>query len=673
MYYIDNVELESFLKGEKFVTNRKKSNELTSKKPSIAKKHIKSGKKVKLALDDLQENRNWSWHDEMAYRRKDVMNKEAIFYRGNSITTNEMYEKSSQLVKSLSAAGIKKGDEILACMSNTPEAVYLLDAAAQLGAVVNFVGASFDHDFLKDITSSKKRKVFIGTDDQYHKISDIIKDSNIDYKVLVSLTDSLPNNQDNYSYYDDDYYHFENKVPEFKKQDSSLLSWDEFIALGKNHIPKLPHVGLDDPFTITYTSGSTKIGWPKPLTHAHRHYTSIARVHDPGLSRMPAMRNMRGLAHIPLHSNTNIASSISDPLAQTCSVACEPIYHPNFLARSILINKTAFVPATPQHWINAHKQYELDPKVHGQDMGFLVNCVAVGGGTSKNEEKFINDFFKKVHAGADALPKPLSPICLSLGGGDCEHGGLFFTLFHKLRQQIALTKDARQEYGLTPFQLADLAVLRPDGTECDFNEYGRLVANSDCTMQGYSDMPEATQEFYVTDAYGRVWGDCNVWAYIGKNGNVRMKGRMGNEFPLSSGQQIPTFFVTETAENDLNNILSCETVLSKTEDEVPILVSHIELLPGCETPIEQVLWNADQRCRGRFSEELADRVFYRIHSSEESFPLTGSLKRNIPALENEPFDSRCVKPVMADGEIILTEGPSYVKNSTRDDAKQFIR
>ena len=60
MYYIDNVELESFLKGEKFVAKRDKSNELNSKKPSIAKKHVKSGKKVKLALNDLQKNRNWS-------------------------------------------------------------------------------------------------------------------------------------------------------------------------------------------------------------------------------------------------------------------------------------------------------------------------------------------------------------------------------------------------------------------------------------------------------------------------------------------------------------------------------------------------------------------------------------------------------------------------------------
>ncbi len=657
---IENIDVEKFLKGT-YSVNRKKSDNISRKKPSVLKKHIKQPRKVALAMEDIEHNHNWSWVQELKLRNNDNLDKEAIFYRGNSITGREMFHRAEQLASSLNKVGIGKGDEILACMSNTPEAVYLLEAAAMCGAVVHFIGAGFDQEFLKDIVNGEHRKVFIGTDDQYGEIESIIGSSAIDNKVLVSLTDSLPDGKDPYAYYDDDFYKFENKVPKFKQKDPSIMTMKDFLALGKNHTPHFPDVSLDDEFTITYTSGSTKIGRPKAIRHCHRAYISIGRTHDPDISRMPAMRKMRGLAHIPLHSNTDIASSISDPLMQTCAVACEPIYNERFLTRSILINETAFVPATRSSLIRAAKDYHHDEKVDDKKMPFLVNVVSIGENTSKNEEIFINKWFKEIDAGCKALPKPLSPITLSVGGGNCEHGGLFFTLFHSLRQKLALTKDGRREYGLTPFQIVDFEILRKDGTECDFDEYGKLVANSPCTMLGYKGNESATQNFYCQDANGRTMGNCNVWAYVGKNGNVRMKGRYTDNLKLSTGQEIPIFLVNETVESDLKNILSSETVAVDTESG-PVLVSHIELLPDCSTPIEEVLINANKRCVESFQPELASKVLFRVRDSEESYPLTGSLKRSIRALELEGTENS-VKPIVVDGNYTLIDGETYTKKS----------
>ncbi len=655
---IYDIDVEKFLKGTMKV-NREKSNKNANKKPSYLKKHVKSPKKVAAALTDLEKNHNWSWIEELKYRNKNNLDKEAIFYRGNSISARDMFRNAEKIAISLDKIGIKKGDEILACMSNTPEAVYLLEAAAMCGAVVHFIGSGFEQDYLEEIVNSKNRKIFFGTDDEYEKIEAVIGNSPIEKKVLVSLTDSLPNGEDPYAYYDEEFYKFENKVPKFKKRDPSIMTIKDFMELGKGHIPQFADVNMDDEFTITYTSGSTKVGRPKAISHAHRTYMSIGRSHDPDISRMPAMRNMRGLAHIPLHSNTDISSSISDPLMQTCAVACEPIYNERFLTRSLLINETAFVPATRSHWIRSAKDYHSDSKVAGRKLPFLVNAVSVGEGTNKNEEEFINNWFKEIDAGCKALPKPLSPIRLSLGGGNCEHGGLFFTLFHDLRQRIALTKDGRKDYGLTPFQIVDMAVLREDGTECDYDEYGKLVANSPCTMKEYKNNPEATQKFYYKDATGKVWGDCNVWAYIGKNGNVRIKGRYNDSLPLSTGQRIPTFLVNETIGADMENILSTETVVVDSETG-PVLVSHIELLPDCTAPVDEVLANANERCFNRFQPELAEKVLFKIRGNDESFPLTGSLKRSAKALEGEGLE-KTVKPIGKGKNCSLIDGETYTK------------
>lgn len=660
---IYNIDVEQFLKGTMRI-NREKSKKNAGKKPSNLKKHIKQPERVIAALADLEKNHNWSWSEELKYRNKDNLDKEAIFYRGNSISAREMFQNAENIAKSLDKIGIKKGDEILACMSNTPEAIYLLEAAAMCGAVVHFIGSGFEQDYLNEIVNSKKRKVFFGTDNEYEKIEEIVGNSSIENKVLVSLTDSLPNGEDPYAYYDNDFYKFENKVPIFKERNPEIMTFKEFIEIGKDHVPQFADINMDDELTITYTSGSTKTGRPKAISHAHRTYMSIARAHDPDISRMPAMRNMRGLAHIPLHSNTDISSSISDPLMQTCSVACEPIYNERFLTRSLLINETAFAPATRSQWIRSAKDYHSDSKVAGKKLPFLVNVVSVGEGTNKNEENFINSWFREIEAGCKALPRPLSPIKLSLGGGNCEHGGLFFTLFHHLRQKIAITKDGRKDYGLTPFQIVDMAVLREDGTECDFDEYGKLVANSPCTMLGYKNNEEATQKFFYQDATGKIWGDCNVWAYIGKNGNVRIKGRYDDRLTLSTGAKVPTFLVNETVENDVKNILSVETVIVDSEIG-PVLVSHIELLPDSKMSVDEILADANERCIERFQPELADKILFRVRGNNESFPLTGSLKRSTKALEKEGLD-KTIKPIRNGQDILLIDGETYTRKQDKN-------
>lgn len=637
---ISNEKFDSHLNGS--VRNNCFNERLSPEKPSIRKKHVKKQKAVSGALKELDIKHNWSWYEEILDRYKNNLIKEAIFYRGNSISAKKMFEKADLLADAFDKIGVKKGEEILICMSNVPEAIYVLLAASKCGAVVNSIGADFDSEYIKQIVSRKRRKLFIGTDDKYYKILSIISDADFEYKVLVSLSDSLPNGKDPYGQLDEKFYKFENKIPEYRKADTSIQTFEEFLKLGECHVSYFSEISIDDEFTVTYTSGSTKIGFPKAIVHKNRAYISIARFHDPDLSRMPAMRNMRGLAHIPLHSNTNIASGISDTLSQICSVACEPIYNSEFFLNSLIINEPGFVPATRSFWIAACMQYKKTPKIYRGKLNKLVNAVSVGENISKNEEKFINSFFRQIKAGCGILPPILSPITLSIGGGNCEHGGLFFTLFHGLREKFSLSNESRRDYGLTPFQLVDMAVLREDGSECNYNEYGRLVANSPCTMKEYRDNEEENLKFYLKDAYGRIWADCCVWACIGRNGNVHMKSRKGAEIILSNNRIIPLFLIEDTILEDRKNILSCEVVNTELNG-TKVVAAHIQLYPEhamCDW--HEVLKGIQQRCIERFPEELLDKLYFKKRD-EEMYPLTKSGKRNVRILELEGIDRKCIK------------------------------
>lgn len=95
--------------------------------PSYEKKHVKNYKKVEKALTEIDLNHNWSWYDEVYFRWKNDLNKLAIYFRGYEITGREMFEKADILACALKKKGIRKGDEILACMANCPEAIYFLN------------------------------------------------------------------------------------------------------------------------------------------------------------------------------------------------------------------------------------------------------------------------------------------------------------------------------------------------------------------------------------------------------------------------------------------------------------------------------------------------------------------------------------------------------------------
>ena len=58
---------------------------------------------------------------------------------------------------------------------------------------------------------------------------------------------------------------------------------------------------------------------------------------------------------------------------------------------------------------------------------------AVGEPLSMGEEKFINKMLRKAECGVDRLPRPFAPVPVSIGGGDCERGGMFFTSYRLYR------------------------------------------------------------------------------------------------------------------------------------------------------------------------------------------------------------------------------------------------
>ena len=623
----------------------------------------KLSKRAQRGLNDVENNHNWCWTRDLYEKNKNNLDAVAIFYRGSKITYREIFEKAEQYAAAFINQGIKKGMEVPMCMSNCPEFLYTIMGLNLIGAKMNCFG-EFDKDYLTEIINECDSNLIVCTDDKYGYIKDSINDSNTKKIIMVSLTDSLKNGKDPYIEIDQDFYDFKNRVYDYKKEDERICSVQEF--LGENthkNVKKIIDYNegmLDTEFLVTYSSGSTNAKRPKAIVHANRSLITIGRFQDADMSDLPPMKNLVGEAMIPTHSNTGIISSMSDVLYKGCTVALEPIYDKDFFLPSLAINKPNYIAAPRNMIVDGMKKIYGDTRYKDFKMPYMMMLTSVGEPTSMGEEKFINKMMRKAKAGTAKLPRPLSPVPLSIGGGDCERGGMFFTPYRKFQDLLPKYKLSGQRCALKKYDMVQLGIIDENGKYLPYGSVGRLVAKTPTQMIGYKNNPEANEKFYIRTYDGNLWTDCNVYAYIEKNGTVDILERIGKEIILDDGCKIPLYLVGKEVEKDTKNILSYE--IANVDN---IMVVHIEKQPNSKKDISKILYGIEQRIQKKYGLEVSDKVVYRIRAFEEGFPSTSCEKRSNQTLVDEGLTELCVKPIMLDnGKISLLPAFDYFEKST---------
>ena len=620
----------------------------------------KSLQKANAVIKDLQLNRNWSWYREIEYRNRDNLDAVALFYRGNKITYKEMLGKMQEYAKSLKNMGIKKGDIVPACMSNSPEFIYLLGAVSMIGAQINIFSEHYDKEYLKEIINGCNKNVIFVEDNKYGELKDVIESCGVNRIVLQSLADSLPNG--NNPFRDLDAGHldlFESKVNRYKKYNTNIFDVKDFVKFGENYKGTIVDetVTLEDPFTITYSSGTTT-NRPKGIVHAAKSFNGVTRFHDKEINHTPSYKHFSMQANIPPFSSTGLISGISDALTQGCRLALEPIYDENFVVESLIINKPSYLDFTKSYWLKFAKEILYNPKYANVKLPSLTICFSVGERTDLNEERLINMALKKVEAGKDLLPFPFQVVKLSTAGGDCEHGGIFYKLMRAYSNLNPLHMMQKIPAGLETFDAVDVAILDENKNHCRPYKVGNLVANSYFNMLGYHNNEEATKNFYLTDAEGRQYGDCTATAFMDFFGDIHFKGR-------TIPGVVSTSEIRDSILRNLSTILTCEVV-----EQDGYYVAHVEFLPE-ERNVMKNLLQVEKRIRKELGEDISSRIVYKLHSNKDSFKLTHSGKRDTSFLKAEGI-SNCIKPIYESGNFYFQDGLEYI-NGKMDKAKVLVK
>ena len=602
-------------------------------------------KKSRKVLFDLDMNHNNSLAVELFLKNKNNLFKDAIYYRGNKVTYEDMFEKIYTYAKSLKALGISKGTEVPICTSNIPEFVYLFLACNLIGAKVNVVGEWFDKEYLKDILNKTDSPVMFVSDDVYGDIKETVEDSNKRKIIMFSITDSLSKDKTGKRYnpyfeIDSKFHDFNNKISHFKQSTTKeIVTTEEFEMYGSNYQGKVVEKSeLDDTCAITYTSGTTDPGCPKGVEHTNRSYITLSRYKVSDVSGMPNMKNLTVLGHIPTYTHMELSCGISDTLYCGCTLALEPFYSKDFFPYSLLINKPNYVCASTGFWGNLCKKLNYDPKWKKIKMPYLMVPTVTGEGCSIGEEKFFNSTARKHKFGTDKLPYPLAPVTFSMGGGTTEGSGIFVLLYKSLQEKRLRSVIKKETLGLRPHGFAEVEVLDENGNYCDIGEPGRLVAISPCEMKRYT--TGNAKSPYITDATGKTWLDMGTYSYKSdKNRKIKMKGRMSDIIYLESGEKIPYYKLVDDVSKDTKNILSCTVVRAKDTDEY---ICHFEMQPDSKKKKEETIESCARRIEKVVPEEVLNKMYIRYHSFDESFPIDPSGKRSITTLINTGVDDKCI-------------------------------
>ena len=644
----------------------KELNELRKQISEMLKQHKSQGcydtskinisAKAKKVLLDLDKNHNTSFAVETFLRSEKFIDSIAINYRGNNFTYGYLWKKVFAYAKSLKSLGFGEDSEIPVCVSNMPEFVYLFLAANLIGAKLNVFGKWFDDDYTKFILNNSGSSTVFVSDDIYDKIKDKVDASMIKNIVVFSLADSLKNGNPYQEI--DDMFHpklFESKFSDIKENSSkTVFSTLDFEKIGSNYLQNVVADScLDTPAIITYTSGTTSPGVPKAVLHSNRSYMTISRFKDKDITSLTSMDGVKVLHQVPTYTHMNLCS-FTDSLFHGCEMCLEPVYDKDFFKYSAIMYQPNYQPST--FAFNYELCYALE---HDEDfrklcdglsghnyrngqLGNLIAPTIVGEGLDKGSEKYFNKVARKHRFGVDKLH---FPVCYSIGGGTGEASGVFTTLFKEYLSKMPPYVFSKDSLGINPLPFAEVVTINKDGNYCKANEPGIIGINSPCNMVGYyyqDKLPKLKDENPFMEMHdGKRYLIMNNVGIITPTGSLKIKDRLGNEMVLSDGTKIPLYQVSDCILSDTKNIMSGSIV--KINDEIigEAYVMHIVLQPGVKNK-DKVLNGIARRLNSVFSKEVLDRLYIRIRSNEEAFPITPSGKRDNIQLSMEGYTEKCV-------------------------------
>lgn len=405
----------------------------------------------------------------------------ALEFMGRSITFRSLAENIERTARAFHACGIRRGQRVLVCLPNVPQAVYCLYGLNRIGAVATMVHPLSAVSELAMFMDEASCDVAVTLDQFFDKFLKVSGQHPVKKLIVASISDELPVLKGlAYKLFS------ESKLPKVKGE--GVIRWKEFLKSGSGITGDC--VVEKDPGTeavVLFSGGTT--GTTKGIMLSDLNFNALAQ--QTAVMSHFDVRHCRMLAAMPVFHGFGLGVCIHTMMVAGGTSTLVPRFNAKSYAQLIKAHRPNFIAGVPTLYEAITRGNYLD--------GVDLSCL------------------KGVFSGGDSLTVELKKK------------------FDKFLSDHNATVRIREGYGttecvtaccLTPFDKekeGSIGVPYPDtyfkicavGTndEVPYGTEGEICLCGPSVMLGYINHPEENAETLRTHADGNVWlhtGDLGV-------------------------------------------------------------------------------------------------------------------------------------------------------------------
>ena len=466
-----------------------------------------------------------NFYDILDKNTKENAKKTVIFTEDGKLSNEQLQNSVDKFARFLELSGVKYKDKVAMVLSNSEYFIIALFAITKLGAIVVPINNFLKNEELRYIINNCEAKLLVASEEFEKELEGIRENSAITRTIWTDKKNGL---------------------------DENNFCFDEVLSANNMHENMTYTPVIDDTAIIIYTSGTT--GTPKGamLSYKNLFSNSIA-----GGARFKLTPKDRFIVYLPMFHSFTLSIMLIAPIYYNSSIVIVKSIFPfaNVLKQVLLKRVTIFLGA-PQIYNALNKA-----KIPWYFMLFNKVRLFVSGAAPLSEQVLIdfnNKFKKAIMIEGYGLSECSPAVCANL---------------YEKRKTLSV--------GL-PFDSYEVKIVDEELLEVKTGEVGELIVKGDCVMQGYYNMPNATNDTIING-----WLKTGDFAKVDKDGYIYIVDRK-KDLIITKGINVYPREIEEQIQK-INGVDASAVVGIKNELKDEKIVAFIQL----EKEIDYTLSKSD--------------------------------------------------------------------------------
>lgn len=516
-------------------------------------------------------------------------------YKDVHITKKEMLEKIETTADALWTMGIRKGDIVTLCSTNTPELIYMYYALSKIGAISNFVYPNITADEMKHFIKEVDAKYIFTLDNPEIRTMLLKASEGENVEKIIASTPI-----ESFSTAFKLMAKVKNKNVVYPKDDR-IIKWDDFYKMGKKNKGCAREASYDEYATSAHihTSGTTSL--PQAVMQMSKNANAVVRNYE--IAEQYWEEGKKYLQVIPMFvTYGSVTSHIM--FCNNVEVVMTPEYNPLSFPGLLKKYHPNYLTVTPAFWDAMTKSKIIET----EDLVQLEKIGTGGDGFAAIEDRTIK-----------YLKDRGCELIIADGWGLTEVNAVACSNLDTYYKKGTLGK---------PVGLVEIGIFDPGtSNKLKANEVGELAVTGDTVTKGYYNNPEKTRDVFKKHEDGKVWVHSGDLGRIDQNGYVYHEGRIKNIIIRQTMKISPT--TEERIIESYPGVKECCIVALPDKNEGQVPSAHITL--DNYDNIEETLSGIIRYC-GEKIQPFHMPVSYKIR---KEIPKTKNGKNNLNALKIE--------------------------------------